>query len=86
MDNLKTYLNEIIKYLQRFPIWLRTVLLLLLAALLLVMSTVSCGPVVRVKITGTRDGVNVSTTQSSSDSSALNIHVNPTLNFDTNGK
>lgn len=41
----------------------------------------SCGPVVRVKITGTKDGVNVTTTQSASDSTALNIQVNPNINF-----
>lgn len=41
----------------------------------------SCGPTVRVKITGTKDGVNVTTTQSSSDSTALNISVNPNINF-----
>lgn len=41
----------------------------------------SCGPVVRVKITGTKDGVNVTTTQSASDSTALNIEVNPNINF-----
>lgn len=41
----------------------------------------SCGPVVRVKITGTKDGVNVTTTQSASDSTALNIQVNPNINL-----
>lgn len=41
----------------------------------------ACGPVVRVKITGTKDGVNVTTTQSASDSTALNIEVNPNINF-----
>lgn len=41
----------------------------------------SCGPVVRVKITGTKDGVNVTTTQTARDSTGLNIAVNPNINF-----
>lgn len=41
----------------------------------------ACGPTVKVRVQGTRDGVNISTTQSASDSTALNIQVNPTLNF-----
>ena len=41
----------------------------------------SCGPSVRVKITGTKDGVNVTTTQTSKDSTGLNIQVNPNINF-----
>lgn len=41
----------------------------------------SCGPVVRVKITGTKDGVNVTTTQTAKDSTGLNIQVNPNINF-----
>lgn len=42
---------------------------------------VSCGPVVRVKITGTKDGVTVQTTQSAHDSTGLNINVNPNINL-----
>lgn len=41
----------------------------------------SCGPVVKVKIQGTKDGVNVTTTQSASDSTSLKIDVNPTVNI-----
>lgn len=41
----------------------------------------SCGPVVRVKITGTKDGVTVQTTQSAHDSTGLNINVNPNINL-----
>lgn len=41
----------------------------------------SCGPVVRVKITGTKDGVNVQTTQTAKDSTGLNINVNPNINL-----
>lgn len=41
----------------------------------------ACGPTVRVTVKGTRDGVNISTSQTSSDSSAVNIKVDPTINF-----
>lgn len=41
----------------------------------------SCGPTVRVKIVGTKDGVNVTTTQTAKDSTGLNISVNPNINF-----
>lgn len=41
----------------------------------------SCGPVVRVKIQGTKDGVTVNTTQSAHDSTGLNIQVNPNINL-----
>lgn len=49
--------------------------------IVLLIALSACGPVVRVKITGTKDGVNVTTTQSASDSTALNIQVNPNINF-----
>lgn len=39
----------------------------------------SCGPTVRVKITGTKDGVTVNTSQSAHDSTGLNIQVNPNI-------
>lgn len=41
----------------------------------------ACGPVVRVSVKGTKDGVTIHTTQSASDSTALNIQVNPNINF-----
>lgn len=41
----------------------------------------ACGPTVRVTVKGTRDGVNISTSQTSSDSSSVNIKVDPTINF-----
>lgn len=43
----------------------------------------ACGPTVRVKVQGTKDGVNITTTQSASDSTSLNIQVNPNINFNT---
>ena len=54
---------------------------LFLAGILLIMLLSSCGPVVRVKITGTKDGVNVTTTQTARDSTGLNIQVNPNINL-----
>lgn len=44
-------------------------------------SSVSCGPMVKVTVKGTKDGVNIQTTQSASDSTSLNINVNPTVNI-----
>lgn len=41
----------------------------------------ACGPVVRVSVKGTKDGVTIQTTQTASDSTALNIQVNPNINF-----
>lgn len=41
----------------------------------------SCGPVVRVKITGTKDGVTVQTSQTAHDSTGLNINVNPNISL-----
>ena len=41
----------------------------------------ACGPTVKVKISGTKDGVTVQTSQSAHDSTGLNINVNPNINF-----
>lgn len=41
----------------------------------------ACGPTVKVKIEGTKDGVSVTTSQSAHDSTGLNIQVNPNINF-----
>lgn len=40
---------------------------------------VSCGPSVKVKIQGTKEGVSVTTNQHASDSSGVHIQVNPTV-------
>lgn len=53
----------------------------LLLGILLITALTSCGPVVRVKITGTKDGVTVNTSQSAHDSTGLNIQVNPNINL-----
>lgn len=52
-----------------------------LAGILLIVALSSCGPVVRVKIQGTKDGVNVTTSQTAHDSTGLNIQVNPNINL-----
>lgn len=54
---------------------------LLFCGMILLMCLSACGPVVRVKITGTKDGVNVTTTQTARDSTGLNIQVNPNINL-----
>ena len=41
----------------------------------------ACGPTVKVKISGTRDGVTVQTSQTAHDSTGLNINVNPNINL-----
>ena len=53
----------------------------IILGMVLISCLASCGPVVRVKIQGTRDGVTVQTTQSAHDSTGLNINVNPNINF-----
>lgn len=53
----------------------------ILLATFVVVFLSSCGPVVRVRITGTKDGVNVTTTQTAKDSTGLNIQVNPNINL-----
>lgn len=53
----------------------------LLLGIILITVLSSCGPVVKVKITGTKDGVTVNTTQSAHDSTGLNISVNPNINL-----
>lgn len=53
----------------------------ILFGMILISCLSACGPTVRVKITGTKDGVNVTTTQTAKDSTGLNIQVNPNINF-----
>lgn len=79
MDNF----NKLLSWLKTLPIWLRSIVLLALSAIVLIasMSLYACGPVVKVSVRGTKDGVTINTTQSASDSSSLNIQVNPNINF-----
>lgn len=60
----------------------KTAILCLVTSLAIMsMLSCSCGPTVKVMVKGTKDGVNITTTQSSSDSTSLNIEVNPNINF-----
>lgn len=56
-------------------------LCLVISLAIMSMLSCSCGPTVRVMVKGTKDGVNITTTQSASDSTSLNIEVNPNINF-----
>lgn len=51
----------------------------ILSILSAILMLCSCGPTVRVKITGTKDGVTVNTSQTAHDSTGLNIQVNPNI-------
>lgn len=77
MEKLVNFFN----WLKALPLWLRAVVLLLVASLALCLTLTSCGPTVHVSVKGTKDGVNISTTQTSSDSTSLNISVNPHINL-----
>lgn len=59
----------------------KRILYQLTSLVMLLMLICSCGPSVKVNIKGTKDGVTVTTTQHAQDSSSLNIHVNPNINF-----
>lgn len=67
-------------WLKTLPLWLRSIVLLLIAALILIFST-SCGQTVRVTVKDTPNGVMVSTTQNRKDSTGTNVNVNPTINY-----
>ena len=63
------------------PLWLRSLVALLIAILLLVFSFTSCGQTVKVTVRDTPNGVSISTTQTKKDSSGTNININPNINF-----
>lgn len=79
MIDFKTFWNTLVS----LPIPSKIVSVLALAAIVLaiLLSSCSCGQLVKVSVKGTPDGVTISTTQTKKDSSALDIKVNPTLNF-----
>ena len=52
---------------------------ILLCGIILVTCLSACGPIVRVKIIGTKDGVTVNTSQTTNDSTGLHISVNPNI-------
>lgn len=80
MDKIKAFLS----WLAGRPVWIRAVLLALIAALLFFL-TLSCGQTVKVTVRDTPSGVTVSTSQNREDSASTNINVNPTINFPKNG-
>lgn len=74
--------SKLIEWLKTIPVWLRSVVLLLVAALLLCLSLVSCGTLNRTIITTQgNDSVQVTTEVSKRDSSSVQINVNPTLHL-----
>ncbi len=76
--------NETIKKiwenLKKLPLWLRVVVLLLLAALALI-TTVSCGPSTKVVArTNNKSSVNISVTQPSTNDTDVNVDAKPEVN------
>lgn len=76
MDKLVKFFD----WLKTLPLWLRAIVLLLIASLILIFST-SCGQTVRVTVKDTPNGVTVSTTQNRKDSTGTNVNVNPTIHY-----
>ena len=76
MDKFKAFLTWLVAK----PLWLRAVLLAIMAIALFFL-TLSCGQTVRVTVKDTPQGVSISTTQTSKDSSGTNISINPNINF-----
>ena len=74
-------LNSLINFLRTLPVWLRSILLLLISAIILIFSLSSCGQTVRVTVRDTINGVEISTTQTKKDSSGTNISINPNINL-----
>ena len=62
---------------------MKTKVKFLVISLVSALMLIACGPTVKVKVQGTKDGVNITTTQSASDSTSLNIEVNPNINFNS---
>lgn len=72
---------KLVTYLKSLPIWLRAIVLALIAGLLLCLSLISCGQTVRVTVKDTPNGVSISTSQNRADSSGTSIKIEPTINF-----
>lgn len=72
---------KLVTYLKSLPIWLRSLVLALIAGLLLCLSLVSCGQTVRVTVKDTPNGVSISTSQNRADSSGTSIKIQPTINY-----
>lgn len=81
MNNQLDLLTKLLTYLRSLPVWLRAVLLALVAGVLLCLSLSSCGQTVRVTVKDTPNGVSISTSQNRADSSGTSIKINPTINY-----
>lgn len=73
-------ISKLLDYLKTLPMWLRAVVLVLLAGLILIFS-VSCGPAVRVSAKSTSDMVTISVSQNITDSTGVSVSVNPNINI-----
>lgn len=74
-------LKNLMTYLKSLPVWLRAIVLALIAGLLLCLSLVSCGQTVKVTVKDTPNGVSISTSQNRADSSGTSIKIEPTINY-----
>lgn len=63
------------------PLWLRSLVALIVAVLLLIFSFSSCAQTVKVTVRDTPSGVSISTTQTKKDSAGTNISINPNINL-----
>lgn len=79
---MNTNLSRFWEWLRSLPIWLRVVVLALIAALVLIFST-SCGQTVRVTVRDTGSGVQIDTKQFKTDSSGTHINIKPNITFGT---
>lgn len=76
-NTLSTFFDR----LKRFPLWIRVIVVVLIAALVLVLSLTSCGPTVKVSARSTDEVVTISVSQNVSDSTGVSIAVHPTINI-----
>lgn len=77
MEKLKALLS----FLSNLPIWLRSVILALVAGLIFCLTLTSCGQTVRVTVRDTSSGVQITTQQDKRDSSATNITISPNISY-----
>lgn len=75
------YFKKLMTCLKSQPIWLRSLILVSTACVLLCLSMVSCGQTVRVTVKDTPNGVSISTSQNRADSSGTSIKIQPTINY-----
>lgn len=79
MDWIKTLWNNVLKI---TPVWLRVVVIFLVAGVIAIFALSSCGSVTRTVITTQgNDSVQVETQVTKRDSTSVNVNVNPTINF-----